>query len=92
VRASTCYRAKIRAIRVGDWKLVISGGQRRPRRQQGGRDAGPAIELFNLRQDISEKNNLADKHPDKVKELRERYDAYAKQAAEPKNKGDAAEE
>ena len=38
------------------------------------------------------KNNLAEKHPEKVKELRGRYDAYARQAVEPKNKGDAAEE
>jgi arylsulfatase A-like enzyme len=43
------------AIRDGDWKLI-----RLPDR--------PA-QLYNLAQDISETHDLADKHPDKVKEL-----------------------
>jgi hypothetical protein len=33
-----------------------------------------------------EKNNLADLNPEKVKELRARYDEYANAAAPPKNK------
>lgn len=36
------------------------------------------IFLFNLRDDPSEMVNLADKHPEKIKELQEEYDAYKK--------------
>ncbi len=43
------------AVRDGDWKLI-----RMPDR--------PA-ELYNIENDIAEQNNLADKHPEKVKEL-----------------------
>ena len=46
------------AIRVGDWKLL-----RNSRRKQG------AWELYNLAEDISEKNNLGGKRADKLKEL-----------------------
>ncbi|WP_425616442.1 arylsulfatase [Anatilimnocola sp. NA78] len=44
-----------RAIRVGDWKLVALKGQ--------------PWELYDLSKDRSEQHNLAEKHPDKVKEL-----------------------
>jgi arylsulfatase A-like enzyme len=80
------------ALRTGDWKLVMSGEKRRAgRRQQGGGAGATAtVELFNLRDDPQEKNNLADKHPEKRNELRARYDAYAETAAEPRNKGEVA--
>lgn len=63
------------AIRVGDWKLVVSG-----RRDQA------KTELFNLAEDASEKNDLAASHAGKVKELRERLDTLAKEAVAPKAK------
>jgi arylsulfatase len=44
-----------RAIRVGDWKLVA--------------DSNGPWELYDLNQDRGESNNLAAKHPDKVREL-----------------------
>jgi arylsulfatase A-like enzyme len=85
------------AIRVGDWKLVLNGsigtaeeddespaparGKKAARRNQP-----PKVELFNLAQDLSEKHDLAADNPEKVKELRARYDALAKQAAKPGNK------
>ena len=65
------------AIRAGDWKLVLSGG---PRRQGSG-----GVELFDLAQDPGERTNLADANPAKVKELRARYETYAREAAPPKN-------
>jgi arylsulfatase A-like enzyme len=68
------------AIRVGDWKLVLHNLAAR------GKKAQPKIELFNLAEDLSEKNNLADSHPEKLKEMRARYDAYATAAVPPKNK------
>ena len=73
------------AIRMGDWKLVINGN----RNDEGGKKDkidGERIELFNLALDIGEKTNLAKESPEKVKELRMRYDELAKQAIAPKNK------
>ena len=62
-------------------------------KQPDAKDAatGPRIELFNLAEDISEKTNLADKFPDKVKELRTRLEAFAKQAVPPKSAPKAAD-
>ena len=84
------------AIRVGDWKLVLNGSvgsseeddeSPSPARgkQAARRNQPPKVELFNLAQDLSEKHDLAAENPDKVKELRARYDAFAKQAAKPGN-------
>lgn len=76
------------AIRVGDWKLVVheqpqadEAGKRKGGNRQGRLKVEE--ELYNIPQDISEKNNLAASHPDKVKEMRARYDAHAKAAAKP---------
>ncbi len=78
------------AIRMGDWKLILNGGEAvddvetsgQPRRRQ--RMAG-GVELFNIATDRSEKSNVAEKHPEKVKELKARYDALAAEAVAPKN-------
>jgi arylsulfatase A-like enzyme len=47
--------------------------------------AAPTVELFNLTRDPYEKVNLADKHPEKVAELRARLDEFASQAIPPKS-------
>ena len=52
------------AIRVGDWKLVAK--------------AGGEWELYDLAADPVELTNLAQKHPDKVKELADKWAAWAK--------------
>jgi arylsulfatase A-like enzyme len=75
------------AIRVGDWKLVVNkGGDDPDGAQPKKKKKNPVVgdELFNLADDLSEKKNLAKEMPDKVKELRMRYDVYAKQAVPPK--------
>ncbi len=84
------------AIRVGDWKLVINGStgsaeedDESPapaKRKKGARkNQSPGVELFNLAQDLSEKHNLSAENPEKVKDLRARYDVFAKQAVTPRN-------
>ncbi|PHS03878.1 MAG: N-acetylgalactosamine-6-sulfatase [Blastopirellula sp.] len=50
------YRGS-RAIVSGDYKLVIDG------------DKGTGVELFDLKQDPAESNNLAETHPDVVRQL-----------------------
>jgi arylsulfatase A-like enzyme len=49
-----------RALRVGDWKLVQYNGWSEP--------AG-AFELYNLREDVGETNNVAEDFPEKTQEL-----------------------
>lgn len=62
-----------RALRVGDWKIVAAG-----------KDA--PWELYNLKESRAETENLAHKHPEKVKELgtlwQAQWDTYIKQALE----------
>jgi arylsulfatase A-like enzyme len=57
------------AIRMGDWKLLVG--------------AGDADQLYNLAQDLGEEKNLASEKPEKLKELRARYDAMMKTAVMP---------
>jgi len=55
-----------RAVRLEQWKLVARNGQ--------------PWELYDTAADRTEQNNLAAAHPDKVKELSDLYDAWAKRA------------
>lgn len=59
------------AVRRDDWKLVWHTL------------LPPAVELFDLARDPSERNNLAGRHPDKVAELRRRIEALSKESAKP---------
>jgi arylsulfatase len=52
-----------RAVRVGDWKLVAQ--------HQG------SWELYDLRADRTELNDLAGRHPQRVRQLAARWDAWA---------------
>ena len=59
------------AVRQGDWKLVW-------------RTTLPAsVELYNIAQDPSEKNNVAEQHPDIVTSLQKRASELAAVAAKP---------
>ena len=85
------------ALRVGDWKLVLNGSatddEADDNRATSPNDPKPpvlratteVVELFNLAKDPGEKQNLASEQPEKVKELRARYAALARQAVPPKN-------
>ena len=69
-------------IRKGNWKLLLPG--RKP--EQDHRflmDFGTnGLELYDLERDIGEKNNIADDHPEVVKELRETLDSFKKGVVE----------
>jgi arylsulfatase A-like enzyme len=58
------------AIRKGDWKLVVSQADTRQLNSHKPR-------LINLAEDISEEHDLADKNPEKVKELQGLFKAWS---------------
>jgi arylsulfatase A len=62
------------AIREGDWVLVNAkpaGADAAPKKAGKNDSDGraPRVELYNLKDDISQKNNLAAKHPERVQSL-----------------------
>ena len=60
------------AIRSGKWKLILcpgSGGWSAPKPAQAYKQGGPLVQLFDLEQDIGERNNLAEQKPDLVRDL-----------------------
>jgi arylsulfatase A-like enzyme len=59
------------ALRQGDWKLIWKT------------TLPTKVELFNVVQDPSEKVDLADKHPEKVAELKKRIEALAREGVAP---------
>jgi arylsulfatase A-like enzyme len=93
------------AIRVGDWKLVLNGSRSEDGSEalaqasgkgngKGKKNKGTAektVELFNIAADPYEKTNVATQHPEKVRDLRARLDAYAKAALAPKSAPKAAD-
>ena len=52
-----CQYGKQQAVRMGPWKGFRFGGTKEP------------IELYDMRKDIGEKNNIASAHPDVVKRM-----------------------
>jgi arylsulfatase A-like enzyme len=60
------------AVRKGDFKLVASNP-----------DGVKTPKLFNLKDDIGEKNDLSEKMPEKVKELQALWDKWSAEQAKP---------
>lgn len=57
------------AIREGDWKLLYSKAK--------------SLELYNLKDDYVEQNNILDKHPEKVADLQAKYSVWRSEMGEP---------
>jgi arylsulfatase A-like enzyme len=67
-------------VREGPWKLIDglgSGGFSKPKRIKPTAD-GPRGQLYNLKEDPAELNNLYSKHPEKVKQLQTTLQAIVK--------------
>ena len=62
----------LRAVRSGEWKLHIGGGNRN-QQQQGKK---PALTLYNLSKDIGETTDVAAKNKKLVKRLYKRAQAF----------------
>ena len=56
-----------RAIRIGKWKLVAKGSH-------------GAWQLYDLKEDRSELNDLSEKHPQRAKEMADQWEAWAIEA------------
>ena len=65
------------ALRLGDWKII-----QQPERGKG-RQATPEWQLFNLANDISETENLAQQHPEKLNELIAHWETINAEMIEP---------
>jgi arylsulfatase A-like enzyme len=66
------------AIRRGDWKLILakgSGGWSLPE----ARAAGPAVQLYNLKDDPAESNNVAAQQTEVVAGLRDLLERYRRE-------------
>ena len=78
------YHESNRALRQGDWKIVHGSKVRPfPWRQSAEAAAEKLLEfkwsLYNLEEDRAEQNNLAEKHPEKVKAMAERWAEMGRQ-------------
>jgi arylsulfatase A-like enzyme len=65
------------ALQNADWKIVLTNLDKAKQTKK---------ELFHLKDDPNEKNDLSASQPEKLKELLERYQEYVKQAVPPLNK------
>ncbi|MDH4475233.1 MAG: arylsulfatase [Verrucomicrobiaceae bacterium] len=63
------------ALRMGDWKLLLNASDKDAEEAKGSDKAIGKMELYNLANDIAEKNNLAKTQPEKLAGMRARLDA-----------------
>lgn len=74
------------AIRQGDWKLVKVPDTEKGARPGATRRETASVEnahLYNLADDVGEKTDLAEKHPEKVKELAAAWQRWNAELAKP---------
>ncbi len=71
------------ALRKGDWKLVKAPGLAAGAEALTGKANSAGAELYNLTEDVSEKNNVAGQQPAKVRELAQAWEAWNAELVEP---------
>lgn len=76
------------ALRSGDWALIppYPGRPAIAKNTQSELGNASGYQLYNLKEDLGQKTNLADILPEKVKELSERYKALVPAQIRPKSK------
>ncbi len=72
------------ALRMGDWKLVKAPGANGGQSEELGKADTVGAHLYNLKKDIGETENLAEKEPQKLKELSDAWNTWNKELVEPK--------
>jgi arylsulfatase A-like enzyme len=68
------------SIRQGNWKLELcagSGGWSAPKEPEAKKAGLPKVQLYDLSTDISERQNVQDKHPEIVDKLTRLLEKYA---------------
>lgn len=76
-------RPGVAAVRKGDWKLLVNASEKDAEEGNDNEKLAGSVELYNLKDDIGERKNLAASQPEKVKELRAALDELLKGAAPP---------
>src|SRR5437870_1542376 len=71
------------ALRMGDWKLVKAPGGGVGPGELAGKASTERAQLYNLKLDIGEKENLTDKNPERVKELAAVWEKWNSELVDP---------
>ena len=73
------------ALRMGDWKLVKApaGGGWVGENPREGKATTDGVQLYNLRDDVGEKENLAEKNPAKLKALTAAWERFNREMIDP---------
>jgi len=73
------------AVRKGNWKLKVVTEQKQADKVsiKQHTNLGKGVELFNLKDDISESKNLAEQHPEIVEQLTQIHNNWLKNIAKP---------
>jgi arylsulfatase A-like enzyme len=65
-------KIRLRCIRIDRWKLIHTNNALDDLRKEGLNDDKDTFELYDLKSDPGEENNIVKKHPDVVNELKQR--------------------
>ena len=72
-----------RAIRMGNWKLIVDASDKGAREARNTTAANGKIALYDLASDLGEKNNVAAQNPDVVKRLHAKLNELMKTSVPP---------